>query len=282
MNRNPRHWLLISRRGEGKSTFAAAMSPEYLVGDLDGRWKEQEDRAPGKSHVIKENRPVQLVKAMDSLLPSLFGKVQTVIYDSGTAVLDFVQAMGRLQADEAKASKTKFNNDTLNRQKADIMRALRLAALKWQCDVLWIFHIEDGMKEGKATERTTISKIEMDRMKANLNAVLTIVRDKNGTRGIRVEWCRYNNDAAAGQIVWDTEGNWRGVPEKLDTFLVHYTGREGYAGNAYSGDWLFAFLKGKGREFADVHDMYIKLDVKEEPHWFDRARWATYVEKALQ
>jgi hypothetical protein len=280
-NRIPRHWLLIAPRGEGKSTFAAQLSPEYLVADLDGRWAEQHKNAAGKSHIITESDPLKLADEMKKLRPQIGGYVQTIIFDSGTAVMDYLQSKGRLMEAAARERKEKFNLNDLHKLKADTMRVLRFAALQWHCDVCWIFHTETSMESGKEKVRTTISNTELERMKANLNAVLTIVKDKTGMRGIRIEWSRFNNGIAAGQTVWDTQGMWKGVPERLDLFLQSFIGNEGYNGNAYNGDWLMKFLDGKGVKFADMQDMYMKLDIREEPVWFDRAGWTAIIRKAL-
>jgi hypothetical protein len=276
--RNPRHWLLVARFNTGKSTFAKAMSPAYLVADLDGRWGEQGAEAT----VITESEPLAIVAKMNGLITSLKGKVQTIIYDSGTAILDLLQSQERLQEAAAVKAGQKYNLDNSHRLKADTMRVLRLAALKWHCDVLWIFHIEDGMKSGKNTERTTISRTEMERMKSNLNAVLTIVTDQaTGKRGIRIEWARYNQGVAAGQVVWDDEGMWQNVPEKLDVFLAGFKGTEGYAGRAYSATWLFEYLSGKGVKYASVAEMKTTLGFDTEPLWFDRAGWTEIIKQAL-
>jgi hypothetical protein len=279
-DRNPRHWLLIAHRGEGKSTFAAALDPEHLVADLDGRWVEQKE-VKDTSRVIRKSDPLDVVAEMDKMRPQLFGTVNTVIYDSGTAVLDYIQAKGRLLERQSEEAGKKYNGDKINLLKADTLRVLRLAALKWHCDVLWIFHTEDNMKGGSKGTRTTISKMEIERMKSNLNAVLTIVQDPKGMRGIRIEWSRYNDDVAAGQIIWDLDGMWKGVPEKLDTFLSNFLGTEGFNGNVYSNEWLFDFLGKKGVTFTDIFDMYQKLDIKEEPMWYDRNAWGALIKKAL-
>lgn len=279
--RNPRHWLLIAERDAGKSKFGSAMSPEYLVCDFDGRWKEQIKGAGGKSYIIAENNPLKVVDEMKKMYPQIHNYVNTIIFDSGTAVLDFIQARGRLMEAEATENKQKFNLDNINRQKADTMRLLRLSALQWHCDVLWIFHTEKRQKSGQDKVRTTISKLEMDVMKQSLNAILTIVRNEQGMRGIRVEWCRFNNSIAAGQIVWDLDGMWKGVPEKLDVFLASFMGSEGYQGKAYSDEWLAEYLKGKGVTFKDTFEMYQKLDIKDTPLWFDRNSWGAIIKRAL-
>ena len=278
--RIPRHWMLFAERDAGKSTFAAQLSPEYLVADFDGRWTEQRG-AKGKSHIIRESDPLKVEAEMRKMRPQLSGYVNTVIYDSGTAVLDYIQARGRLQEANARDQKQKFNLNDVHRMKADTMRVLRLAALQWHCDVLWVFHTEKSMESGKEKIRTTISNTELERLKQSLNAVLTIVKDKTGMRGIRIEWSRFNNGIATGQVVWDTEGMWKGVPERLDIFLQSFLGSEGYNGNAYNGDWLFSYLGGKGITFTDVQDMYMKLDIREEPSWFDRNGWGAFIKKAL-
>jgi hypothetical protein len=279
--RYPRHWLLIAERDAGKSKFGAAMAPEYLVCDFDGRWKEQEKTAGGRSYRITESDALKVIAEMKKLYPQIHQYVKTIIYDSGTAVLDFIQAKGRLMDAEAKENKTKFNTDDINRQKADTMRALRLAALQWHCDVLWIFHIENRQKAGQDKVRTTISKIEMEVMKQSLNAVLSIVRNPQGMRGIRIDWCRFHENAAAGQVVWDLDGMWKNVPEKLDVFLASYTGTEGYKGLAYSDEWLMKYLAEKGVTYADAFEMYKKLDIKDTPAWFDRNSWGAIIKRAL-
>jgi hypothetical protein len=277
--RIPRQWLLIARHNAGKSTFAAAMNPEYLTLDMDGRWAEQD--LTEQSHLVTDTDPLKIIDRMEVLRGKLMGKVGTVVIDSGTGVLDYIQSKGRLMEAAAKESQQKFNKDNVNRMKADTMRVLRLAALRWKCDVLWIFHIEDGKHEGKDKERTTISATEMERMKQNLNAILTIVQDGKGKRGIRIEWCRYNNNVAAGQIIWDELGHWRGVPDKVADFCENFRGTEGYNGKQYSSPWLMDFLKVKGVEYPNVDEMKKALSLDSEPAWFDRNAWGVYIEKAL-
>jgi hypothetical protein len=279
-DRIPRQWLIIAPREAGKSTFCAQMSPEYLVADLDGRWKEQEKTAAGKSYRITESEPLAIVREMDKLYPNIGSYVKTIIIDSGTAVLDYLGSKGRLLEAEARASNKKFNMNDVHRMKADTMRLLRFAVLRWHVDYAWIFHTENRMESGKEKVRTTISNTELEAMKANLNAILTIVTDKNGMRGIRVEWSR-SSKAAAGQVIWDLDGMWRNVPERLDVFLQNFTGNEQYNGNVYSDKWLMKYLAEKGVNFLDMHELYHKLDIKEELYWFDRRGWGELIKKAL-
>lgn len=276
---NADHWILIARANEGKSTFATQMSPEYLVADLDGRWDEQAKNVLGVAHVIKKSETLAIVTEMEKYAATN-KNIQTVIYDSGTAVLDYIQSKGRLMEAEAKPG-SKFNLNDVHKLKADTMRVLRLAALKFHCNVLWIFHLEDGKMSGKDRVRTTLPATELERMKSNLNAILSIVKDgKTGQRGIRIEWCRYNSNVAAGQVIWDTDSMWRGVPQRIHSFIRGYTGKEGYSGNAYSTKYIMTYLAGKDINFLNVAEMKTKLGIEVEPDWWDRNSWARFIENA--
>ena len=230
---------------------------------------------------IRESDVLKITAEMSRLSKTDHG-FGTVVYDSGTAILDDVQSQGRLQEAAAKAKGEKFNLDNIHKNKADTMRVLRMAALKLHCNVLWIFHLEDGMQSGKARVRTTIPTTELERLKSNLNAIMTIVKDAKNTRGMRIEWSRYNNNAAAGQTIWDTEGMWRGAPDRIHDFIRDYKGDEQYNGNAYSTAFLMKYLAEKNVNFLDVAQMKSKLGVVNEPAWWDRKSWAVYIEKGMK
>lgn len=271
------HWLVIGPMGSGKSTFASQMSPEYLVLDFDGRWTEQKDNVLGKYHLIGGTDVLEVVQESRRRIPDLKGKVGTVIIDSGTSILDLEQAVGRIKVDRGVA---KFNANDNNRNKADIMRALRTVPLSYYCNSMWIFHLEESSMNGKTKMRSTISATELERLKANLNAVMTVVKDSKGRRGMRIEWCRYNDGCSVGQTIWDTEGMWKGVPQRLSVFLRKYHPSCGYNGGAYSLEWLFAFLGSKEKYFVSVEEMCSKLGIVEPPLWFDRKGWGEHVQKA--
>ncbi len=276
------HWAIISKAGDGKSTFISKMSAEYLVVDLDARWDEQNRNTLGKSHVIRKHETLEIIDEMERLSKTDHN-IRTVAFDSGTAILDYVQSRGRLQSDAAAQKGTKFNLDHVHRAKADTMRVLRLAALKFHANVVWVFHLEDGMKSGAKQVRTTIPKTELERLKSNLNAILTIVTDeRTGMRGIRVEWCRYNGGVAQGSVIWDVNGMWQGAPERIHEFIREYKGTEGYNGNSYSSLWLLEFLKSKQVVFSGVEEMKATLAIEVEPKWYDRNAWGAFIEKALQ
>ena len=58
-----------------------------------------------------------------------------------------------------------------------------------------------------------------------------------GPRGIRIEWSRYNNGIAAGQIIWDGRHVERRT-RKAGYFLANFMGNEGYNGTVYGDQWL--------------------------------------------
>jgi hypothetical protein len=265
------HWLLIGRMGSGKSTLASQMTPEYAVLDFDGRWVEQRDNVLGTYHIIQNDNAIRVIQQMEALRPTLKGKVGTVIVDSGTALLDYEQSLDRLKGEKA--------NDAF-RRKADLMRVLSGAILRWQCNSVWIFHIEDSMINGQHKVRQTLPNTELERLKKSLNAVLEVFADEKARkRGVKITWCRHNDNAAAGQIIWDVEGKWVGMPERISLFLRSFSGNEGYNGNAYSLKWLWSFLALKGKEFADLNDMRNQLGIDEIPAWFDRNAWGEFIRR---
>lgn len=272
------HWLLHGKYGMGKSTFASKMAPEYLVVNADGRFQDQLKHARGKCHLINTIDVLEAIDRMRALRKTLIGKIGTVVVDSGTTILDTTIAEGQLRV-MAGLAKAHDNN----RVKAEMMRALRGAVMSFGCSTLWIFHIEDAKdKNGNDRDRVTIPEYELERMKPNLNAVLTMVQDpKNSMRGIRVEWCRYNNGAAQGQIVWDLDGMWDNIPQRLSIFLREFNPTCGYNGRVYSTDWLRDYLASKGKQFETVEEMRSKLGITEEPLWFNRTAWGIFVQAAL-
>ncbi len=267
------HWLLLGKYGTGKSTFASQMSPEYLVLDFDGRWTEQTGHVRGKYHIISDSDILKANAEMKRRNPDLKGKVQTVVVDSLSSILDYENAAGRIAVARGSG-----NMNDVHRQKADIMRVLRGSVLTFHCSALWVAHIEDGSLSGKAKTRITIPNTEVERMKSNLNCIVTMGA-QGGRRYLKIEWCRYNNGAAVGQVIWDTN-LWEGVPERLSVFLRHFSGTEGYKGLAYDLPWLQTFLAGKGKEYASLDEMREKLGIETVPLWFDRNAWGELIKRA--
>ena len=108
------HWLLISKWGDGKSTFGSQMSPKYLVMDFDARWEEQESAA-GQSYTV-DGTIVEAIEKMNNLRPTLRDDIGTIIIDSGTSVVDTTLAAARLKAEEtANQSGKRVNMNDVHR-----------------------------------------------------------------------------------------------------------------------------------------------------------------------
>ena len=60
-----------------------------------------------------------------------------------------------------------------------------------------------------------IAETERERLFRSLNASLRIVREKD-RRGILVEWSR---EGPSGMVIWDEQGHWKGVPERIEAAL---------------------------------------------------------------
>ena len=94
-------------------------------------------------------------------------------------------------------------------------------------------------------------------------------------------WCRFHESIASGQVVWDIEGLWQGVPQRLQELLENFRGTEGYAGNAYSFEWLLRYLETKGVKYASIEEMKKTLKIETEPLWFERNSWIEFVKRAI-
>lgn len=274
------HWLLIAEAGAGKSTFARQMSPEYLVIDTDVRWSDQAVKSDGKSHIIASSDPIQIQQEMNRLRNELQDKIGTVILDSGTFLLAPIVARGQLANANSKRDTGKgINMDAVMQEKAATMRIVVGSMLSYHKNTLLIFHHEESGMSGKMTTRSTLPKAEYERLKKAIHATLTVTKANNGMRGIQIEWT-HDNPAAVGQVVWDYDGMWKNVPQKLHTFLRHFTGSEGYNGKSYDPNWLLGFLASKGVVFTDVPEMAKKLEVTQWPYWFDRLGWGESIKRA--
>ena len=81
--------------------------------------------------------------------------------------------------------------------------------------VLWVWHLEDAQLNGQTHIRETLPETERERLFRSLNASLRIVRE-NDRRGILVEWSR---EGPSGMVIWDEQGHWKGVPERIEAVL---------------------------------------------------------------
>src|SRR5262249_31728097 len=61
-------------------------------------------------------------------------------------------------------------------------------------------------------EMTSVSAVELARLRRSLNMQLRLVQEGN-QRGVHVEWARRGR---SGITLWDDSGHWKNMPEKLE------------------------------------------------------------------
>ena len=84
---------------------------------------------------------------------------------------------------------------------------------RWGVDTLWIYHLQSGL-DGNAKQQvsTTVSAVELARLRRSLNMQLRMVQEGN-KRGVTVDWARRGRQ---GLTLWDETGVWRGMPERIE------------------------------------------------------------------
>ena len=217
-HRPPRQWALVGYPGGGKSTFAAQMIGPILVVDADHRFAEVAPLAAGEIYELSEH-PADHIDArritelMRSNMPG--SGVRTIVVDSLTAIVSPLVSEAVL-ANDAGENK---NRISAFKGKALSMRLLQDAVTGWGCDTLWIYHHRDARdSQAKAVQATSISAVELARLRRSLNMQLSIVQDGQ-RRGVKVDWARRGR---AGLSLWDDTGCWRGMPERIE--LAVYEG----------------------------------------------------------
>lgn len=220
--RAPRHWALIGYSLDGKSTFAMQMTGPILVVDSDQRVANVLHRSPDPDNVYRlEDVDCTDVRAVATEIEKAIKggtKLGSVVIDSLTAIIAPYQTEAMM---ENRAGENR-NKSAAFMDKALAMRFIQDSITKHGLDVLWIWHMEDGRDgSGNETTRQTISATERDRLRRNLDAILTVVHDRETSRrGIEVENLRPEPGCQAKTIVWDESGQWTGMPEKIDAFLL--------------------------------------------------------------
>lgn len=194
------------------STFASQMAAPMLVVDADHRFTEVAGKATGEVYELSDN-PADNVNAeriADLLKENMADSgVKTVIVDSLTSILTPLVVEAIMDNDAGRNR----NRVSAFKEKALAMRLLQDTITGWGCNVLWIYHTRTGL-DGQAQQResTSISTVELARLRRSLNMQLRIV-EQNGKRGIQVDWARRGR---SGLILWDETGIWQGMPERIE------------------------------------------------------------------
>ncbi len=213
--RPPRQWALVGYPGSGKSTFAAQMAAPLLIVDADHRFVEVSRQAVGEVLTLSEIAadhvdPERITQQLRANMPG--SGVATIVVDSLTAIISPLITEAVL-ANDAGLNRNKI---AAYKPKAMTMRLLQDALTGWGCDVLWIYHLRGGMDaKAQAHESTSISVVELARLRRSLNAQLRLVVDGD-RRGVVVDWAR---SGRSGITLWDDSGSWRGMPERLETAM---------------------------------------------------------------
>jgi hypothetical protein len=214
-SRPTRQWSLAGYPNTGKSTFATQMAGPLLVIDADHRFTEVARHAAGDVMTLSEVAadhvdPERITQLLRANMPG--SGVATIVIDSLTAVISPL-ITAAVMGNDAGVNRNKV---AAFKPKAMALRLLQDAITGWGCDVLWIYH-ERGTLDAQAHERvaTSISVVELARLRRSLNAQLRLVADGQ-RRGVVVEWAR---SGRSGMTLWDDSGRWAGMPEKLEAAM---------------------------------------------------------------
>lgn len=215
MNANklpPRQWAIVGHPNSGKSTFAAQMNGPMLVVDADHRFAEVLRNVTADVFSLSDN-PADNVDAerIAALLHSnMSGSgVKTIVIDSLTAIIAPLVTTAVLDNDAGRNK----NRAAAFKPKALAMRLLQDAVTGYGVDTLWVYHLRSGLNEkAQAVENTSISTVELARLRRSLNLQLRVV-EQNGKHGVVIEWARCGR---SGLTLWDDTGCWRGMPERIE------------------------------------------------------------------
>ena len=291
-HRPPRQWALVGYPGSGKSTFAAQMAGPILVVDADHRFAEVAPIAAGDVYELSE-QPADHVDARritELLRVNMPGSgVATVVVDSLTAVIAPLISEAVL-ANDAGENK---NRISAYKGKAMALRLLQDAVTGWGVDVLWIYHHRDARDgQAKAVQATSISAVELARLRRSLNMQLSIVQD-GGRRGVKVDWARRGR---YGLTLWDDTGCWRGMPERIEAACyegltlaeqerIETTDPTAFSGPADAIAW--GFEKGCFRDARHASAAYEELKRTRQPQsaaemwaaWIDEVQFRVQAER---
>jgi hypothetical protein len=271
----PRLWMITARSGDGKSHFSMQMRAPLLPIDADRKLIGTQRHAVGDVYEFSPNHADALdvdriAEILETDMPG--SSVSTIILDSITPILEpiIMDAMARAQTSKNKIAPFKA--------KADAVKKLTHSLHKWGCDVLWVYHIEDGVDaSGNRAQRTSIPATELARIAKSVNMRLSIVRDGD-RRGIHVDYAQHGQ---FGMTLWDEVGGWKGMPEIIET-TVYANGVLAapaepvtFTGPADAIAWAFA--QGCFRDAVHAQNAYEKCKEATKPRTASEM-WSAWIE----
>lgn len=281
-----RQWALYGPAGSGKSTFATQLAAPQLWIDADHRAMEVVGLVAGDAFTISDD-PLDHTDAeriAQLLRENITGSgVKTIVVDSLTSVITplVVQAVMSNDKGENKNRVASF------KPKAMAMRLLQDSLTATGADVLWIYHTREGLDgAAKKRESTSISTVELARLRRSLNMVLKIV-EQNDKRGVMVEWARRGR---SGFTLWDDSGRWVDMPERIeaecydglstaDQDAIERTNRDEPTTFAGPDDAIaWGFESGAFKDALHARNTYEKIKTDRRPASAD-AMWAMWIEE---
>ncbi len=211
----PRLWALVGFPGSGKTTFSTRMRGPLLPIDADQRYQEVMSLVAGEvyqlSDVAADNSdPERIAALLSENMPG--SEVGTIVVDSLTTIIAPLVTRAVLDNQEGR-NKNRMASFV---DKALAMRLLQDSVSKWGCDVLWVYHLQEGRNaQAEKVTTATVSRTELTRLMRSLNLQLE-VEQEGSRRGIKVAWARQGRCYPEVPVLWDEAGLWQGMPERIE------------------------------------------------------------------
>lgn len=216
-----RKWGIFGAPNAGKSTFLSVLRQPMLVIDADHRIQETV-RDTGLDAIGIDDPAYDIHEPLDihkwlrkNRCDILEERVKTVAVDSLTSIISPLNS-ATIEGNRRGINKNKVAGFA---DKANAMRLLQDSISAMGTDVMFIWHLESSRDaKNMLVNHPTLSETEQERLKRNLNAIIGLhVSPRSGARVAKITWSR--SGAGIGVSIPDTEGGWRGVPEKIDALI---------------------------------------------------------------